>query len=299
MAALVIAATVGCGSDDAGIATPTSHGQNVERESMLGDSFALPFGIIQPDGLEPIGRPADFDEVQVLLNGVPVEGHTLRAAYWVTADDPASVVRAWIDQFDELALDRVVIQRGKASGNPWIEVNHYPSESGTGVEPSDWVTMQLWATDDAPILLVDIHRVETATHEPDVTDDLDDLSNPSTVLTIDERAEGDPLFTVQGATLHLPPGTRALMPTIPLASAGSSSMLAADDADAAIAALMTEASALSDYEEVREPVTNNANGVRVVQTAFVIPAGGWAFFVLAVEAPGDQYATLYITSAPG
>jgi hypothetical protein len=47
------------------------------------------------------------------------------------------------------------------------------------------------------------------------------------------------------------------MPTIPLGSGGSYSMLTADDADPAIAALITEASALSDYEEVREPVTES------------------------------------------
>jgi hypothetical protein len=38
-------------------------------------------------------------------------------------------------------------------------------------------------------------------------------------------------------------------------------------------------------------------GTRVIDARFEIPAGGWGFNVVAVHAPQDPYATLYIISS--
>ena len=48
---------------------------------------------------------------------------------------------------------------------------------------------------------------------------------------------------------------------------------------------------------VTGPEVMERDGARIVTASFVITAGGWGFDVVAVRAPGDPYATLYVTSS--
>ncbi len=167
-------------------------------------------------------------------------------------------------------------------------------------EESDRVDVQLWATDGDPVLLVSLDRgLAVAPRNPTVVDDAGEPPEPPSDVDGRRRTAGDRLFEEQGTEMHLPDATWSLMPTLPTfgGTGGSTSVIAAEDADAAVRALLDEAQASSDYGEVTEPEATDADGMRVIQAAFVISAGGWGFHVVAVEAPGDPYATLYITSA--
>lgn len=167
-------------------------------------------------------------------------------------------------------------------------------------EPSgDRANLELWATSRAPVLLVSIDKIRGEPRHPAVTDEVGDASAPSTTVEHAERSEGDALFTEQGDTLHLPEDARSLMPTIPTSggTGGSTSVLAAPDPGDAVGALLDEASALSQDGETTGPTTSTVDGVDVVTGSFVIPAGGWEFWVVAVRAPDDDAATVYVTSA--
>jgi hypothetical protein len=76
-----------------------------------------------------------------------------------------------------------------------------------------------------------------------------------------------------------------------------SSVIAAEDADAAVQALLVEAQAVGEDGAVTGPEVTERDGARIVTASFVITAGGWEFDVVAVQAPGDPYATLYVTSS--
>jgi hypothetical protein len=54
---------------------------------------------------------------------------------------------------------------------------------------------------------------------------------------------------------------------------------------------------LSDDGQTTQPQTTETDGTRVIDARFEIPAGGWGFNVVAVHAPQDPYATLYIISS--
>lgn len=261
--------------------------------ALAGGPVDLPFGLEHVEGTEPIGRPAVYERVAVIQNGEPVTGLTLRAAYRVTADDPPAVVRAWADQLDGLALERVWVS-GEADypHSPWMQV---------GADGSDWASVDLWATGDGPILLVSATRF--GEDPPSAAQVDDDAGSPPAPDPADigpsGRTAGDDLFTEQGATLHLPKDTTALMATVPTmgGTGGSTSVLAADDARVALQALLDEAMAASHSGKTDGVETVPAEGdVEVLTADFVIPAGGWGFDVAAVQGPGDEAATLYVTS---
>jgi hypothetical protein len=108
---------VACGDD--GAEQPSSLSDGAGTASTIAESFDLPFGLVQPAGAVPIGRPAVFEQVLHYYNDVPVRGTSLRAAYRVTDEDPLGVVRAWVERLDGLTLDEVQVRAASESGAGW------------------------------------------------------------------------------------------------------------------------------------------------------------------------------------
>jgi len=74
-------------------------------------------------------------------------------------------------------------------------------------------------------------------------------------------------------------------------------VLAADDGRAAVEALVRDAVASDANGRATSPTSSTVEGVKVTRASFVIDAGGWSFDAVAVEADGDPWATVYVTSA--
>lgn len=263
-------------------------------------SYELPFGLRQVDGTSPLGRPAVFEAALGELKGQPVEFTRLRAAYAVTADDPVAVLDAWVDQLATLPLDDISVSPGEASIGQWVVANGYTSDPAGEPYAAAAAGLQLWRTGGGPVLLVDVSVRPGAERMRALTAVTRTVPpRPDTEVENRLAAAGDVLFTEQEQQVHLPDGTRGLLPTLPTPSGtgGSSSVLAAEDADAAVQALVDEARDLNDAGEVAGPTVTVEDGVRIVRGSFVIPAGGWGFDVAAVRAEGDAQATLFVTSS--
>jgi hypothetical protein len=295
---------VACGTDDPEGPSALDEGPPTTTVPTIAQSFDLPFGLIQPAGIVPIGRPAVFEHELYSYNGVPVRRRLLRAAYRVTDPDPVGVLRAWVERLDGLTLDRLSVRAAAQSGSgpverqPWVQVDG--STDSTGGVGGDFVDLQLWVTGANQILLVSVDRASDLQPQvPTVSDEAGQPSAPRSIVDDRQRAAGDELFEEQGDVIHLPSGTWSLMPTLPTfgGTGGSTSVMAAEDAEAAVRALLEEAKSLSGFGEVTEPTVTDSNGTRVIEASFVIGAGGWGFDVVAVRGPQDPYATLYVTSA--
>jgi hypothetical protein len=163
----------------------------------------------------------------------------------------------------------------------------------------DYADLQLWATGSEPILLISIDRTgDDPARAAGIHDDAGDPPSPRSVVDDTERTTGDQLFSEQGDVVHLPEGTRSLMPTIPTfgGTGGSTSVLAAADGETAVRGLLDEAMALNDDGVATGPVVSEVDGTRVVHASFVITAGGWGVDVVTVQGPDDDYATAYVVS---
>jgi hypothetical protein len=302
--AVAAAGLVACGdSGDSGGDTTEAAG-----EPTIAASFEVPFGLDELEGVEPIGRPAVVDRVYGTYEDQPVMALSVRAAYRVTADDPPAVVRDALGGLDGLTLDEASIRGiGDPScpdcvgpGGIWI-TGSASQESTEGF--GDHAELQLWATDDGPVLLVALTRIVDNPEPPRIpTIDEDtgtgaDADAPSPADS-PARSAGDVLFTEQGDDIHVPAGTRTLVPTLPesCGTGGSTSVVAADDGEAAVQAMVDEARGHDEYGEVDGPDVTTIDGIDVIEASFVIPAGGWGFDVLAVRGPDDPYATVYVSS---
>jgi hypothetical protein len=292
---LAAAGVAGCGGDDG---SDDEAGSDVAAADLQGP-FPLPFGFEQVEGTEPIGRPASYEEAAYHLNGEPVRSRTLQAAYRVTADDPTAVLRDWADQLDQgLALDNVFITyESDGSGGPWLTATgdtEYRSD-----EPADYADLQLWATEAGPILLVSVSRVSDEPPRNATVEEMPgDPAAPDPVPDDSERSAGDVLFTEQSNEIHLPEGTRTLMPTIPTfgGTGGSSSVLAAEDGEATVRALLDEALEVDADGDATEPEVTEVEGTEIVTGGYVREAGGWGFDVVSIRGPDDPAATVYVTS---
>lgn len=259
----------------------------------------MPFGLSQLEGTEAIGRPAVYEHDAYSHNGVPVRARSLMAAFRVTGDDPTAVLRDWVAQLDDgLALDEGSVDASGGPEDPWIDAS-LRGEDRNGGPGRDTAGLELWVTGGYPILLVEVDRIsDDPPRSPTVEDEAGTPPAPESVVDDTERAEGDVLFTEQGNSIHLPPGTRALMPTIPTfgGTGGSTSVLAADDGVAAVRALIEKATTADDNGDVAGPEVTTTEGAEIVTATFNISAGGWGFDVVSIHAPGDPHATLYVTS---
>ena len=202
--------------------------------------------------------------------------------------------KTWAEQLDGLTLHKVNLEAREQGGapNPWVRAG--------AVADEDLVDVQLWATGDGPILLVSIDRISD---EPPRTPAVDDrMESPPAPEPADlgptGRTDGDELFAEQGGRIHLPEGTTALTPTIPTraGTGGSTSVVAAEDARAAIDAMLAEGLQRDPDGRVDEPEISELDGVEVITAGYWRDGGGWDFDIVAVRGPADPTATLYITS---
>lgn len=294
VAAVAVLGLAGCTADDPG-------GRAGERPPAEVGSHPLPFGLEQIEGIEPIGRPAVYDQTYDTADGEQVV-RRLVAAYRVHDDDPVEVFRRWADQFGA----RVVDGRGpyEAAGH-WVVDDPLPGpwlgadwrEPHPGRRLADSANLQLWTTDDDPVILVEVDRWSEGPLEPAVNERYVPSRPPVPVADTSPRGPGELLFE-EGRPIHLPPGTRSLTATFPTpaGTGGSWSVIAAEDGPAAVRALLDEAAAADEAGTVDEPTTTRLGDVVVHRAGFVVPAGGWSFSVVAVQGPGDDAATLYVRS---
>jgi hypothetical protein len=257
----------------------------------------LPFSLQQVAGTTPVGRPAVYDGVTLAFKGRPVVMKQLRVAYRVTSDEPEAVFRQWLAQLAALRLGKIGLEVGGGPGR-WLKASAYgpyqPDQPPTG-----WAELALWRAEDAPYLLLTVARRADATPGAAAVPPSVPSSSAPPAVPDTRRQAGDVLFVEQRQEMHLPPGTRDLMPVHPTPSGtgGSTSVLAAADARAATKALLDEARALSSAGEVRGPTTTTQDGVRVVEASFDIAAGGWGFHVVSAQGADDDVATLWVTSS--
>lgn len=288
MAVLVLPVAIGgCNSD------PSASSSGEEPAPDI--AVTLPFGVEHVEGSASIGRPAIYEHVPFTYNGEPVEARTLWAAYRVVAPHPAAVFREWVDQLDRLALDRVVVRSSRSRHDPWLEATGITDSS-----PGDSARLELWLTEREPILLVRLNRISSdEPRRPTVDDDAGQLRRRTSAVSNERRTAGDVLFTEQGDSIHLPTGTRALMPTIPTWSGtgGTTSVLAATSSRDAAQALLDEATRVDPSGEITLPLsTTRFDGVEVLTAHYEISAGGWGFSVVSVRGDDDPYATVYVSS---
>lgn len=293
MALTVLVSGAACGSDDGRLRSADV----VEEEPAV--VHPLPFGLEQVEGTEPIARPLVFEHVPVFYDEQPVPADALRIAYRVTSDDPGAVLRRWADQLVSLELGDVrILAMDSPSHGPWASARTYADWDRAGPGPG-YGQVELWATQADPILLVTVDRhlgvepvasaiVEVATLPPP----------PTLRVAAKPPAPGDELFVEQTNPIHLPASARALMPTIPTdgGTGGSTSLLMAADEEAVVAEMLAEAVTYSDFHDVQGPEVEEQDGWRVTTGSFVIPAGGWAFRVVAARGPDDAEAVLWVQS---
>lgn len=296
-AIVAVAGLVACGDDDADLTTEAA-------EPPLAEQFDVPFGLDQIAGVEPIGRPAVYDQESADSAGDPVVTRSVRAAYRVTGDDPPAVLREAFTGL-ALALDNASIRSpaDETCSGCYTEPGLWLVASGSqdsGDDPRDRAELQLWATAAGPILLVDASRSDTNPRPPGIStiETVGAGSESPSPVGSTEGSAGDLLFTEQSDDIHLPAGTRTLVADLPTScgTGGSTSVLAADDGDAAVQGLLDEARERNEWGEIEGPETTTTDGVEVTRASFTIYAGGWGFDVLAVRGADDPFTTMYVTS---
>lgn len=287
--AVVIVSGASCEASTRGATVPS--GAQVE--------YSLPFGLQPVAGTSAVARPAVYDLVGLEFEGQPVKMSTLRAAYVVNGDDPVAVFREWVNQLQTLPLADVSVRPGSAEVGQWLQAQAF-GDFRADEPPAGSADLQLWVTEDAPVLLVNISLRPGAEATGSASPPgWSAPPRPTAEVESGTARTGDVLFTEQGADVHLPEGSRALMPTLPTAAGtgGSTSVLAADDGEAAVQAVLSEAQPLSDFGEVQGPTVSDRDGMQVVTASFNISAGGWGFHAVSVRGSEDENASVYITSA--
>ncbi len=294
-AAVTVLALAGCGGESTDVTTDDQPGSRSEAPVV-----ALPFGLEQVEGTRPIGRPVVYEQTAFNVNDQAVPTRSLRAAFRVTGD-PGDVFERWIAQLSRLRLGEVALRPETCGGGSVdglmcsLSVYAPPTPEGIG---GDTVGLQMWATDDLPVLLVWASRRSDPGPETVVGGEFRGPTAVSSPTISWEDLEDPVLFVEQGSSIDVPDGAERLMPTIPVSAGtgGSYSVLSTDDAEGAIAALLSAArsSRSGEYAQVDGPTRSTVDGLTAVAASFNIPAGGWGFSAIAVEGEGDDLATLYV-----
>ena len=275
---MTIGAT-GCSGDDGDAAAP------------------LPFGLEHVEGTSIVGHPAVFDQEPYRFDGDEVQISTLWVVYRVTAENPGEVFLAWVEQLDELAIAEMSVQAGNTASEAWLRAESV-NPLNPGDVPPDVAFLRLYATEDDPLLVVEIDRTEGAADpgELRITGDRGRLPAPPTLRGDAERSAGELLLEEKGDELELPEGTSTDIPTLPntFGSAGAFAVLHADDGDAAVAALLTQCEAFGDDAEIIGPEEEGDDEAEVITASCAV--NGWAFDVVAVPGDGDDESTVYVRS---
>ena len=270
----------GCGGDDQDASAP------------------LPFGLEHVEGTSVVGRPVVFDQEPYRFDGDEVQIRTLWAVYRVTADNPGEVFLAWVDQLDDLAIAEMSVQAGNTASEAWLRAESV-NPLKPGDVPPDVAFLRLYATEDDPLLVVEIDRTEGATDpgELRITGDRGRLPAPPTLSGDAERTAGDLLLEEKGDELQLPEGTSTDIPTLPntFGSDGAFAVLHADDGDAAVEALLAQCKAFDDEAEITDPEKERGDEAEVTRASCAV--NEWAFDAVAVPGDGDDgRSTVYVRS---
>lgn len=259
---------------------------------------SLPFGLEQIAGTEAIGTPAVVEEESYEYQGEEIRIRSVRAAFRVTSDDPGNVFRRWVEQLDVLAIAQVDVTAGVAADDPWLSgVGFAPFEEDG--PPPDSATLKLWATDDDPLLFVDItHAGREDDSDLRIAGARGRLPSPPP-LKADKPSEGDVLFRFGNDDLHIPDGASGLTPLLPDATGGGVVVLATGDMDGAVEALLEEAQKTEPDGELSPVVEDQADGVRTVSADYVVVGGRDVLRIVGVESPDEGEATLYVSVISG
>lgn len=257
----------------------------------------MPFGLEQVEGTSVIGRPAVFEQETYEFEDEEVTITSLWALYRVTAENPGDVFREWVEQLDDLAIAEIAVEAGTRASEPWLRAESINPFTPEGTPP-DVAALWLWATDDDPLLLVEIDHAEGADDPGSlrVTGDRGQLAAPPSVGADVEREAGDVLLEEQGDELLLPEGTKTDIPTLPRTTGrgGSFAVIHAEDGAAAVKALLDQCEELGEDSEETGPDAVTAGEFDVVSASCVVGGAGWGFDVVAVD--GEDEATLYVRS---
>lgn len=294
----VLGALAGCSGDgtDDGASAIDGAERGHAVDAGAGVAFALPWGLKQAEGTLPLGRPVVFDPYTT-DGTTPSSVRGLLAGYWVTAEDAVAVFDEWVGQLDRLTLDEIDIVAGSNTSSPWLHAVGFTTGDGDG-RRGDRADLQLWAVSSRPILLVHLERAGHPPRPGRIDGEIPRPPRPPPLADDGPRGPGDVLFREQGDVVHLPAGTRSLMPTIPTTygTGGSTSILAAQDPVEAIEAMLEEARRGAGVGVAGPLITADVDDTRVIRGSFKIEAGGWFFTALAVRGEGDPFATVYVTS---
>ena len=259
--------------------------------------FALPFGLEHVEGTSAVGRPAVFDQESYTFGDEEVQIRSLWVVYRVTAEDAGAVFLDLVEQLDDLAIAEMAVQAGSSVGEAWLRAESVNPLSPDELPP-DIAFLRLYATEDDPLLVVEIDRTEGA-EDPGklrITGDRGRLPAPPTLGGENERAGGDVLLEVQGDELRLPDGTRTEMPTLPntFGSDGGFVVLHADDGGAALDDLLAQCESFGDDAEPAEVESSTADDVDVLTTSCAV--NGWGFDAVAVRGEDDDDSAVYVRS---
>lgn len=259
---------------------------------------SLPFGLQQIDGTEAIGTPAVIEEESYEYQGKQIRIRSVRAAFRVTSDDPGDVFRRWVEQLDVLAITQVDVTAGRAAGEPWLSGLGFAPFEEDG-PPPDSATLKLWATDDDPLLFVEVtHAGREDDSDLRIGGARGRLPSPPP-LKANKPSEGEALFQFGDDDLRVPDGASGLTPLLPDATGGGVVVLAADDMDAAVEALLEEAQKNEPDGELSPAVEDQADGVRTVSADYLVLGDRDALRIVGVESADDGEATLYVSVLSG
>jgi hypothetical protein len=269
----------------------------------------LPFGLGTIDGVTPLGQPA----VSRSTTGQPgadvsADEVELTAVFRVEDGDAVAAFRTLVARLagaDDLQLGQIEVETGAEhnSGDGWLVA------SGSALSPADGssvccdgrghdeFSLELWTTREDPVMVLHVTQrpgdgAATIPAEPFTADE-----PPESSLEWAVRNDGDVLFEEHGMTaVQLPPGARALMPTLPMpcGGGGSFSLFFAEDGRDAIQAMIQEVDAAEGTVETDGP-HEQADGGSVILTALIDLGGPWIEIVSARGA-SDEMATLYVRS---
>lgn len=275
----------------------------------------LPFGIHLPDDAELLAEPLVANQVIGFHADVPERGTKVQAAFRVMGDDPIGVLEEFALGLGTLGLGPLALSADESDVPPgfewtpcrpphpdqvWCHID-FPSNTPDGTRIDDYASLQLWATDREPIVLLDMVRFDDDRRQPgEVTGELPRTAPPKEGVPWRDRSGGDLLFEEQGAEIRLPEGTRSSVPTLPVTAGtgGSFSILTTSDPAQALQALVDQAiaSTQNGFYDAAPIETSTTGDAEIWQVRFVIPAGGWGFSATAIRPVGATEATIYVSS---
>lgn len=282
--AVVLATAVGCDTTDGAGEAPVVR------------ATALPFGLASVDGTRALGRPDVYEDTAGTYQGVPVRGRRVQAVYEVTdGQDPVEAFRRWVAQLAVLPLDTLTADDGPLG--QWLSATG-GSANAPG-EPGARARLDLWATAGGAVITVDVFVQPGVAPDRPAVPDVPDAPRPTPDANGPAPTPGDVLFVEKSDRVLVPDGARALIGTLPRpgGEGGSYSLMAADDAQETVDAILRQSTGLTGMTpDVRQRTVTVEDGV-TVRRLYVSFGSAWQFDLTAVQGADDDEATVYLSTA--